>query len=210
MLTASPSLIVIRRCQIRYRSRGVLKIGRGNRSRSCLPSLLILKRHARQAIAILKRIIADARHAARNRNTRQATAIIERILTDARHAVRDRYARQATATTEHTNADARHAVANRHARQAIAIEERIRADARQAVRNLNARQATAIEERILINLIILSIIVFGQRHCRIRSCVAEQIVDIVVRIEQIIVCVDNLTLTAMYFFCIFSNGTVIF
>ena len=91
----------------------------------------------------------------------------------------------------------------------IASVERIIVDARYAVRDGDTRQTTASGERIFVNLIILSVIICGQRQGRIASYVAEQIIDVVIRVEQISVLVDDLARSVMDFFCIISNVTVI-
>ena len=64
---------------------------------------------------------ADARHAFRNHNAREATAIIERLIADAHHAGGNRDAREATATTERIIADARHAVFDDYCFDAILV-----------------------------------------------------------------------------------------
>ena len=45
--------------------------------------------YARKAAATLERIIADTRHAVRDRHTPQSAAALERITADTRHAVRN-------------------------------------------------------------------------------------------------------------------------
>ena len=99
---------------------------------------------AREAAALLERMIADARHAFGNREARKATAIVERPTADARHAIRDREAREATAIGERPTADARHAIRNREAREATAPVERIIADARQTIFDNNRSNLTLI------------------------------------------------------------------
>ena len=100
-----------------------------------------------EAVARVKRVGADARHAVRNGDAGQAVAILERIGADARHAIRDGDAGQAVAIVKRAAADARHAVRNGDAGQTGAILERVGADACHAVRNADAGQAVAILER---------------------------------------------------------------
>ena len=99
---------------------------------------------AREATAIIERLIADARHAIRNRDTREATATGERLNADARHTIRNRDARETDAKGERLIADARHATANRDARETDATIERILTNARHAVFDDNCFDAISV------------------------------------------------------------------
>ena len=65
---------------------------------TCVIWIVLINSDARQAAAIVERILTDAGHAVRYRDARQAAAIRERRITDAGHAVGYRDARQAAAT----------------------------------------------------------------------------------------------------------------
>jgi hypothetical protein len=80
-------------------------------------------------------------------------------------------------------ADACDAVSNCHARKACATIERIIADACDTIANYNARKAGATRERMIMNLIIISVVVFGKRKRSIISYVAKKIVDTGIGIE---------------------------
>ena len=116
---------------------------------------------------MVERLVADTRHAIRDRHTRQVLAVEERFCADARHTIGDDHVPagslvivqntfyndkafgicQPAAAPERRVSDARYALRDRHAREAAAVVERLVADARHAVRDRHARQASAPVER---------------------------------------------------------------
>ena len=129
-------------------------------------------RHAGQRCAIRESRIANVRHAIRDRHAGQRCAVTESPLSNDRHAVRDRHAGQRCATLESRIANARHAVWDRHAGQRCAASESIITNARHAVRDRHAGQRCATSESKTAN----ARHAIRDRHAGQRSAVIESVI----------------------------------